>query len=493
MESKYRSLFSSTIWRRGEDYYRSGNIKDYRIKDGIHSAIVEGSRDYRVIAKFVREKLVHLHCDCPYANDGKRCKHMAALLIKIANSNEETVSTVSVQEGFLERFQNLKNRHLNNTQENRLYQECGQYLDFLNDAMNNKPNEAVVEIEKCCDFLNDIYFNNLSHYYKLYEKCGDVLKVIRDTAIWEVRSKNWIEKNLIETNNIAFFQMCSSVYSSNTTKDNVTAMLAFLEKINHPDKIACWLKELIALMRKLKYSVEQIGEKVKMYPLLQQDFQTLLKYYENVKDYPSCITLLKGQFKTSIKDYSHFRYCLARLEEFALKCNDRDAFQVFIENKVKNEYIEMNYIDSFKGMFSKDEWEQSKETIFEKWKQEMSSNDYMIILSHYKEYRYIFELLIEQQDFYLLVSNIKLLLECDVDTTIHLYMKLMMKAVKQAKTRHEYETICDSMRYLKEIEDYGNIQDEIIYELKQQFSNRHSLIEILNYIESREEDFDNVY
>jgi len=77
----WRNLFANHILDRGENYYRTGAVTDVKKdEDGDYEAIVIGSDDYHVEINFDHGEIEDLWCDCPHAEDGNHCKHMAAVL-----------------------------------------------------------------------------------------------------------------------------------------------------------------------------------------------------------------------------------------------------------------------------------------------------------------------------------------------------------------------------------------------------------------------------
>lgn len=48
MSVNWKELFSSKILARGLDYYKSGAVKEFELRDGCCRAVVEGSCDYNV-------------------------------------------------------------------------------------------------------------------------------------------------------------------------------------------------------------------------------------------------------------------------------------------------------------------------------------------------------------------------------------------------------------------------------------------------------------
>ncbi len=90
--SNWRNLFAQRIYKRGKDYYYRGRVKSLIFdEDDNFSAIVKGNRTYKVTGRYHNGKFSQLHCDCPYAQDNHRCKHMAAVLEAIDGDDSANV------------------------------------------------------------------------------------------------------------------------------------------------------------------------------------------------------------------------------------------------------------------------------------------------------------------------------------------------------------------------------------------------------------------
>jgi SNF2 family DNA or RNA helicase len=92
----WRSLFTQTMLTRGKEYYRAGKAKklswesDPEKRGGdIYEATVRGSRNYHVVIKASAGVIREMSCTCPYAADGSRCKHEAAVLLAIEDEYEK--------------------------------------------------------------------------------------------------------------------------------------------------------------------------------------------------------------------------------------------------------------------------------------------------------------------------------------------------------------------------------------------------------------------
>ena len=90
--NNFTLLFSKRILERGYDYYLNGAVVNiYKTSDEIEADVL-GSELYHVEILLNNERIYSMECDCPYAEDGENCKHMAALLYAV---NDLSVSSVN--------------------------------------------------------------------------------------------------------------------------------------------------------------------------------------------------------------------------------------------------------------------------------------------------------------------------------------------------------------------------------------------------------------
>lgn len=76
----WKNLFATHILERGYDYYLENAVENIDISDDIIRADVIGSEDYEVEISLNNGAVADMYCSCPYASDGRNCKHMAAVL-----------------------------------------------------------------------------------------------------------------------------------------------------------------------------------------------------------------------------------------------------------------------------------------------------------------------------------------------------------------------------------------------------------------------------
>lgn len=83
----WRHLFSRSVLQRGLNYYYDGSVENFNIDGASAKAEVQGRECYYVLIKFVDPRRLYMECDCPYAQDGHRCKHMAAVCLEAEDDN----------------------------------------------------------------------------------------------------------------------------------------------------------------------------------------------------------------------------------------------------------------------------------------------------------------------------------------------------------------------------------------------------------------------
>lgn len=78
----WKNLFAQHILERGYDYYRENAVINMDVSADVIQADVEGAEIYEVEIYLDKDEVTEMHCSCPYAEDNRNCKHMAAVLYK---------------------------------------------------------------------------------------------------------------------------------------------------------------------------------------------------------------------------------------------------------------------------------------------------------------------------------------------------------------------------------------------------------------------------
>jgi len=90
----WKQLFAPHILERGLDYYESELVTIDNTDEQSIEATVEGTEPYRVEIVLYRGKVQDMFCDCPYADAGNNCKHMAAVLFAVEDEEADIYSPI---------------------------------------------------------------------------------------------------------------------------------------------------------------------------------------------------------------------------------------------------------------------------------------------------------------------------------------------------------------------------------------------------------------
>ncbi|HFD5696850.1 TPA: SWIM zinc finger domain-containing protein [Streptococcus agalactiae] len=93
----WKDLFQDHILGRGVDYFIRNLVENVYVKDNIIEATVYGTEEYKVEIVKDNEEIIDLSCNCPYADGGNNCKHMAAVLFYLENK-ENTLVVQDIEE-----------------------------------------------------------------------------------------------------------------------------------------------------------------------------------------------------------------------------------------------------------------------------------------------------------------------------------------------------------------------------------------------------------
>lgn len=106
----WKNLFYKRILERGEDYYEEGLVSEVTKTSCGYHALVEGYDRYEVEIEMTEGEIYDMSCDCPFADGGSYCKHMAAVLYYLEAEGEEEEQVTTEPSG-MERIA-LQNKEL---------------------------------------------------------------------------------------------------------------------------------------------------------------------------------------------------------------------------------------------------------------------------------------------------------------------------------------------------------------------------------------------
>ena len=81
--NNWLEYFPENVLERGYSYHLHGFVRHLNYTSKYLSATVSGTEDYKVVITW--DEKTNMTCDCLYAIEGKKCKHMAAVLRRTSN------------------------------------------------------------------------------------------------------------------------------------------------------------------------------------------------------------------------------------------------------------------------------------------------------------------------------------------------------------------------------------------------------------------------
>ena len=178
----WKNLFSKTILDRGRKYYNWGAVDDIRIENGQCDAIVTGSKKYQVSVWKKANYQLGMSCTCPYAKDGGRCKHMAAVCYELNDMFRGDVSWSELSlQGTMEVQQRVYPFTPKNTPESKKYYTFD--LSVITQDITiyqSQLEEAKILLEKGNIELYEVETSYYSDFYAMQELRGTATAYINE-------------------------------------------------------------------------------------------------------------------------------------------------------------------------------------------------------------------------------------------------------------------------------------------------------------------------
>lgn len=352
---EWHSLFNPVILERGAEYYREGYVSAFNLVENGIEAEVEGNKNYKLSILLDGEDIIHMNCNCPFAESGNNCKHMAAVLFQMEEtlSGEEVVIEKVLEEGnakpsLQEMFDNKKQKAVelvNRISEAELREMLVKNLlndDSLMNELELKYSSRVdaKQMSALKNEINEIIRNNSNRgfvdYYHAYGFTSE-LQHFLDTKVKLLIKRNALEQ-AFELTNIIFHCI------GNIDMDDSDGGSGYVAD----DCYECW--ELI-----LQKSDEEQKNKIKMWfeshqngyvidymeeyleEFLLSEFQTEDMIKENIKELDAIIDRCSGKNECANIYSVHYGYenaIIKRIEYMKmLNCPESEIMEFRMRNR----------------------------------------------------------------------------------------------------------------------------------------------------------------
>lgn len=537
---EWETYFQKRILDRGYDYYFDDRVEDLRINSNRIKAVVNGTDFYHVEIKLNGNKIIGMSCDCPYAEDGHNCKHMAAVLYEwqlsathpvidnsklVKEASEEDVRSFLIQvlndqPSLVETFKQYTQNEFSLT---TMIDDLEGVVDSYSDGYH------YIDYEFSCDFCDN--------YEDAIFKWLDLLKEKKQYSLafkfllkaYDIFDKLDIEDNEGETYDVSFsiINACSNIIMCMEKSERIDAfnlLKQFLNNIRYSyDRIDIlqvffnYLKGEDLLKLQIDFVKEQLDyieshndildrEYVldgfaKMYlDLLRknnvsnQEINVIYKKYWkcdsirmdcvftciNNKEYDKALDYIDKCIDLDYENQALMKRDIELKKDIYKKQGNTKAYREELKNLILffNDTNIDDYIE-LRSHYNDKEWITERDSLIE----QLAPGCFLCeILETEQLYEQLLDVLLRSDDKYLLHQYTDLLSKKYPEQLLQIYRENVEKQAESTGSRKHYYQIVEELRIMKFINGGDKIVDEIIKKWKVQYKNRSAMLDELNGI-----------
>ena len=538
MEWEWENNFSKTVLNRGYNYYLDGYVEDiYRTNKKI-KAVVYGTHHYHVEITLNGDCVEDMSCDCPYAQDGYNCKHMAAVLFEWERlvshpeiDNSEIIDNASDDDirAFLlhlfnenpelverfKQFTSTDNSIDSMTNELleiiRYYQYDHNYINTDNTVPFCESYGAAVfkwvsllkqkeEYSKAIRFLieaHDILGSldidadegqpyGLSYY--MNEAFSDILFYMdiseRKEAFDLLRQHFYTMKNAffkIDIVDTLLYRFIGDEYAESQL-DFVEEQYDYLGKypsiFDREYMLNLFANDYLEFLEKNNASKKEIEAIYKKYWKCYSVRMNCVQSCINDKEYDQALKYLDKCIKLDYKDQSLLKRDIEMKKDIYQKQGNREGYREMMKALVldfRDTGIE-EYIE-LKNLYTSEEWVKERDSII---KQINSDWFLCAIYAEEKLYKQLLDSIVKSNDKRLLNQYTHLLKDKYPKQLLHMYRVAVEKEAERASNRSYYRQLVQDLRVMKCITGGDKEVDEIIKKWKNQYKKRTAMVDELS-------------
>ena len=534
---KWEKLFKRQILERGYEYYQKGKVEILHYSEDTLEAVVSGTEDYNVSIYSEDGEIEDMYCDCPYADDENKCKHMAAVLYALEDlpeiSEHDTddindlineASPELMKEFLIKSMtynEDLKYKFIRFLKARRKEISISEYKEHLDYLIINYAdgtdyidyrysfqffNEADELLTECTDILiaekcyYDAYDIVKYYLYKLsvtdidddgnfsifYDTCMEIFKEITQSADIETKRRMFNElTDMLSTKLNYIFEMVFDFISKGfDEKEFLLKMLEYtdkrLEKKDTPERRKKWILYRLQLMDKLNYSDDDILEYSRRYPEFREIREYLTERFIAKGNNEAAIKILEETLGSEVNSIYESQRLHLELKELYKQTNDREKYIKELWVILTQLCISgMDIYREFKSLFAPDEWEEERELLYSSMKYQHMLPEYFVEEKLYDRLAsYVFtnknEYLIEEYEKYLADESHELILAE--------YAEYLNKSAEQSADRSTYQRWADKLIHMKKLKGGKECVAEIIENWKTLYRNRPAMMQEIDRV-----------
>ena len=534
---KWEKLFKRQILERGYEYYQKGKVEILHYSEDTLEAVVSGTEDYNVSIYSEDGEIEDMYCDCPYAGDENKCKHMAAVLYaledlpEISEHDSDDINDLineaspELMKEFLIKSmtydEDLKYKFIRFLKARRKEISISEYKEHLEYLLISYAdgedhidyrysfqffNEADELLTECTDILiaekryYDAYDIVKYYWYKLsitdidddgnfsifYDTCMEIFKEITQSADIETKRRIFNElTDMLSTKLNYIFEMVFDFISKGfDEKEFLLKMLEYtdkrLEKKDTPERRKKWILYRLQLMDKLNYSDDDILEYSRRYPEFREIREYLTERFIAKGNNEAAIKIIEETLGSEVNSIYESQRLHLELKELYKQTNDREKYIKELWVILTQLCISgMDIYREFKSLFEPDEWEEERELLYSSMKYQHMLPEYFVEEKLYDRLAsYVFtnknEYLVEEYEKYLADEYHELILAE--------YAEYLNKSAEQSADRATYQRWADKLIHMKTLKGGKECVAEIIENWKTLYRNRPAMMQEIDRV-----------
>lgn len=537
---EWETYFQKRILDRGYDYYFDDRVEDLRINSNRIKAVVNGTDFYHVEIKLNGNQIIGMSCDCPYAQDGHNCKHMAAVLYEwqlsatypvidnsklVKEASEEDVRSFLIQvlddnPDIVESFkQYTQNEFSLTTMIDDLegvvdsYSDGYHYIDyeFSHDFCDNYEDA----VDKWLDLLKNkkqysLAFQFLLKAYDIFDKLDiddnegetfDVSFYIIDAwsniIMCMEKSERIDAFNLLKQflNNIrysydridilqVFFNHLKGEDLLKLQIDFVKEQLDYIESHNdildREYVLDGFAKMYLDLLRKNNVSNQEINVIYKKYWKCDSIRMDCVFTCINNKEYDKALDYIDKCIDLDYENQALMKRDIELKKDIYKKQGNTKAYREELKNLILffNDTNIDDYIE-LRSHYNDKEWITERDSLIE----QLAPGCFLCeILETEQLYGQLFDVILRSNNRDLLHQYTHVLNDEYPEKLIQLYREFVEKQAESTGSRKHYYQIVEELRIMKSITGGDKVVDEIIKKWKIQYKNRSAMLDELNRV-----------
>ena len=468
-----KPFFTEAILKRGKTYFEQNRVFSVNQYDNqTYTGIVLGSEAYHTKITLDEDyQIMSATCDCPYAKEGKHCKHEAALYFAIEDRLPKDDSQyLDVKDCIKTIRMKRRDPFFINYEFTDIYDEYLNNLIDLNDEgklnISNfqKTIDSLLETTYPKEYVDSIYCMTFECYESLLESDVNI-----------VSTYTWIKENIKYKRYMDIFEYLEPIIYHLNVNQQIDIYQELLKKYNSTEVFNHYVK----LVRKNDLDVREYIEKLGMYNGNETAIIEIIRFYIKNNEIKKA-----KNFYTKKKIYIKSKDGKMKVRSLMTKGHERDYYEYLLNTNslsytagVRSVY---GKIKDFYGSCYLDEFMELIEGYY---------NEYQIsnLLCSVNDLKQLCYYILEKKDYRLFEDYSTIIKNYDFE----IYLTIALECLKNySNSRYNSNYFDDNVQeILYELDDLSKV--EFIDILKQAYAGKKKYIKLLDQcLEGDENEYD---